>query len=99
VTLFRQPELMRVAIHPGQGFGFRETGCPLSDDEQNFHRESALDTFRGVIPRSPRRSRIHVEQLEKFSLSYRQAVGNELSKRPARVGCTITHVTLEMLQF
>lgn len=26
-------------------------------------------------------------------------MGNELSTRPVRVGCIITHVTLEMLQF
>jgi hypothetical protein len=26
-------------------------------------------------------------------------VGNELSTRPARIECTITHVSLEMLQF
>ena len=91
---------MREAIHPGHGFAFRETGClRLSDDKRNFRRTSALDNFRDVIPKSSSRSRIHVEQLEKFPLSYRQAVRNELSTRPARVGCTITHVILEVLQF
>ena len=91
---------MRVAIHPGHGFAFRETGClRLSDDERKFHRTSTLDNVRDVIPRCSNRSRIHVEQLEKFPLSYRQAVGNELSARLARVGCIITHVILEMFQF
>jgi hypothetical protein len=91
---------MRVAIHPGHGFAFRETGClRLSDDERNFHRASTLDNLREVIPSTPSRSRIHVAQLEKLPLSYRQAVGNELSTTLARVGCTITHVILERLQF
>ncbi len=44
--LFRQPQLMRVAIHPGRGFAFREMGClRLSDDERNFRRISALDNL------------------------------------------------------
>ena len=63
---------MRVAIHPGHGFAFRGTeSLRLSDDERNFRRTSALDNLREVFPNISRRSRILVEQLEKFPLSYR----------------------------
>jgi hypothetical protein len=62
---------MRVAIHPGQGFVFRETEClRLLNDGRNFRRTSILVVFRGVIPSTPSRSQIHVDCLERFPLSY-----------------------------
>ena len=63
---------MKVAIHPGHEFAFRETGClRLSDYGRNFRRSSTLDILRVLTPNNPSRSRIHVELLEKFPLSYR----------------------------